>query len=84
MVGEDPLPLFIDKLNEKSFSERMKEKFDMHRSTRGLDITSINVDCVIFMMQVLDLKLLRKYRKDQVPVGVIEATKKCVEGVQMN
>jgi hypothetical protein len=33
---------------------------------------------------VLDLKLLRKYRKDQVPVGVIEAMKKCVEGVQMN
>jgi hypothetical protein len=30
-AGEDPLPLFMDKTQEKALAERMKEKYDTHR-----------------------------------------------------
>jgi hypothetical protein len=62
----------------------MKEKYGMHRGECGLDIASINDDIVIFVMQVLACKLLRKCHRDQVPTGVIAATEKCAAGVQMN
>jgi hypothetical protein len=35
MAGEDPSPLFTDKSNEKSLSEKMKEKFGMFRGVRA-------------------------------------------------
>jgi hypothetical protein len=84
MAGEDPLPLFTDKSNEKYLLERMKEKFDMYRGACGLDVASINDECIRFAMQVLACKLLRKCCKDQVSTGVIATMEKCVEGVQMN
>jgi len=72
-VGEDPLPLFTYKLNEKELAERMKDKYDTFIGVYGLDITSINDDTVRFTMKVLAYNLLRKYHKDQVPIGVIAA-----------
>jgi hypothetical protein len=84
MEGEDPLPLFTNNLNEKSLSERMKDNFDTYRRSQGLNVVIINDECVRFVTQVLNCKLLRKCRKDQVSTGAIETTKKYVEGVQMN
>jgi hypothetical protein len=83
-VGEDPLPLFTDKTQEKSLAERMKEKYGTFRGAHGLDVASINDDTVRFATQVLACKLLRKCHKDQVPAGVIAATEKCTAGVMMN
>jgi hypothetical protein len=81
---EDPLPLFTDKSNEKALSERMKEKFNTHKVVCGLDIESINEDCVRFVKQVMSYKLLRKCQRDQVSTCAIEMVEKCIEGVQMN
>jgi hypothetical protein len=30
-VGEDPLPLFIEKSKEKGMVKKMKDKYDTHR-----------------------------------------------------
>ena len=81
MAREDPSPLFTDKLNEKYFSERIKEKFNIFRGERGLDVESTNYECVRFATQFLACKLLRKCRRAQVLVGVIASTEKCIEGI---
>jgi hypothetical protein len=62
----------------------MKEKFQTFRGKRGLDVKSINDKNVRFVTQVLACKMLRKCHKDEVPVAVIAAIEKCMEGVQMN
>jgi hypothetical protein len=84
MVGEDLLPLFTDKANEKAWLERMKEKFDMFRGAHRLDVLSINDDYASFVMQVLSCKFLRKCHKDQVLACAIGEMDKCIEGVQLN
>jgi hypothetical protein len=82
--GEDPFPLFTDKANEKELSERIKEKYGTYRGACGIDVASITDDTIRFATQVLACKLLRKCHKDQVPMGAIVATEKCVAGVMMN
>jgi hypothetical protein len=84
MAGEDPSPLFTNKSNEKPLSEKMKEKFGTLIGVHRLDVASISDDYVKFVMQVLYCKSLRKCLKDQVPVGAIATTEKCIEGIQMN
>jgi hypothetical protein len=84
IAWEDTLPDFTHKSNTKSLSNRMKENFDMFRGECGLNVASINDECIRFMMQMLDCKLLRKWCKDQVSTSAIETTKMCLEGIQMN
>jgi hypothetical protein len=82
--GEDPTLLFVDKKNDKTLSESMREKFHTVRGVRRLDVPSICDPTIRIVMQALACKLLRKCRKDQVPIGVIVAAEKCVEGVSMS
>jgi hypothetical protein len=35
-AGEDPLPLFMDKTQEKALAERMKEKYGTHRGAHWI------------------------------------------------
>jgi len=81
---EDPSPLFFDKKNENALSEITREMFHTHRAQHGLDVTSICDPKVRFLMYILACKLLRKCRKDQIPVIIIVVEEKCVEGIQMN
>jgi len=83
-VGEYPLKLFTEKMQEKALVERMKEKYGTFSGVCRLDVASINEDTIRFATQVLEYKLPRKCFKDQVPVGVIEATENFVAGVMMN
>jgi hypothetical protein len=41
-AGEDPTPLFTNKVGEKAQSESMKEKFYTFRGKRGMDVTNIS------------------------------------------
>jgi hypothetical protein len=78
---EDPSLLFFDKKNEKTLSERMKEKFHTFRGQRRLYVSSVCDPTVWFTMQAFDCKLLRKCRNNQVSVAVIVAMERCVEDV---
>jgi hypothetical protein len=42
MAGEDPTPLFSDKLNSKSLSERIRDKFGMFKAVHILNVIDIN------------------------------------------
>jgi hypothetical protein len=74
----------MDKSKEKFVEEKFKDKYDTNRGEHNLDVEIINDDIFRFSMQVLAYKLLRKFHKDQVPIGVIATVVKCVAGVQMN
>jgi hypothetical protein len=56
----------------------------MVRGVHGLDVPSICNPTIQIATQMLACKMLWKCRKDQVPVGVIVATEKCVEGTTMS
>jgi hypothetical protein len=83
-VGEDPTTLFANNSWEKALYESMKDKFNTFRGIRGLDVTNISDDVVIFVTHILACKLQRKFRKDEVSSRVIVAIEKCTKGVHMN
>jgi hypothetical protein len=62
----------------------MEEKFHMFIRQFGLDVEGICDPTIMFVMQALDCKLLRKCRKDQVPTLAITTSEMCIEDVQMN
>jgi hypothetical protein len=84
IIGGGPILVFFDKKNEKSLTERMKEKFHTFCGQPGLDVTSICDPMVRFVTKYLACKLLRKCIKYQVSATVIVTTERCVEGIQMN
>jgi hypothetical protein len=65
-AGECPLPLFMDKTQEKALAERMKEKYGTHRAVHGLDVARINDDSFSFVTKVLACKLIKKCHRDHV------------------
>ena len=63
---------------------KLKDKHDLTRDTRGYLITSINDHIIWFTAKVLATKLVRKMRLNQCTVGTITTFELCVAGVQMN
>jgi hypothetical protein len=82
--GDDPSLIFSDKKNEKALLESMKEKFHTFQGQHDLDVAIICDPTIRFVTQELSFKLLRKCRKDQVPVIFIATIEKCVKGMLMN
>jgi hypothetical protein len=70
--------LFADKENDRNMSDSMRDKFQIVRGVRGLDVPSICDPTIRIMMQALVCNLLRKCRKDKVLVGMIVAAEKSV------
>jgi hypothetical protein len=69
-----------DKDEEKALAEEMKKKYGTARGTRGIIIKWINNEATQLGANILSRKLLRKFRKDEVPVRVIEVADQCAEG----
>jgi hypothetical protein len=84
MQGQDPNSMFANKKTDRTLLEAMRENFHTVIGVRRLDVLSICDPTVRIAMQTMACKLLRKCRKDQVPMGVIVAVEKCVKGVSMS
>jgi len=82
--GKDPNLLFANKKHDRIVSEAMRENFHNIRGVHRMDVPIIYDPTIIFVTQELVCKLLKKCRKNQVSIGVIALTEKCVEGVLMN
>lgn len=82
LSGDDPRPLFEGK--SKTVEVDLFYKYDMTRGKWGFVVQHINDPSVLFAIQVLTYKLLRKFQKEEVSIGVILAPTKCLLGVQMN
>jgi hypothetical protein len=81
--GKDPNSLFADKKTDRALSKITRKNFHTVRGVHGLDVTRICNPTVRLETHALACKLLRKCRKDQVPVRVIVVIEKCVEGTSM-
>ena len=80
----DPMLILDDKSKEKALAEEMKKKYGIDRGTRGIIIKWINDTATQLGENILACKLLRKFRKDEVPVGVIIVATQCAEGTFMS
>jgi hypothetical protein len=69
--GMDPALILDDKSKEKSLVEEMKKKYGTSRGTREIIIKHINNVATQLGTNILSCKLLRKFCKDKVPLGVI-------------
>jgi hypothetical protein len=81
--GMDLALIMDDKSKEKALAEEMKKKYNIMRGTRGIIIKWINNPATQLGTNILSCKLLRKYRKDEVPTGVIAVAAQCAEGTFM-
>jgi hypothetical protein len=78
--GMDPVLILDDKSKEKALTEEMNKKYGTTRGKRGIIIKQINNVATQLGTNILAYKLLRKCRKDEVPVGVIAVTAQCEKG----
>jgi hypothetical protein len=80
----DPMLILDDKSKEKALAEEMKKKYGITRGTRGIMIKQINNVATQLGATILACKLIRKFYKDEVPVGVIAVAAQCTEGTSMS
>ena len=62
----------------------MKKKYKMEKKRRGYAISSIKNKEVRVVTHILAGKVMRKCRKDEVPVPMVALDEQFVEGVQFN
>lgn len=62
----------------------MKGKYKLEKKKRSYIISSIRDKGVRIATQLLDNKMMRKCRADEVPVPVVMVAEECMEGVQFN
>lgn len=83
-TGENPAITFGGKASEHALAEGIKEKFKLVKKPRGYTISSISDLAVKVATQILEGKVMRKCRTDEVSAPVIALAAQCVEGVQFN
>jgi hypothetical protein len=69
--GMDHALILDEKSKEKTLAKEMNKKYGTDRGTRGIIIKQINNVMTQLGTKILAYKLLIKFCKDKVPVGVI-------------
>jgi hypothetical protein len=82
--GMDPTQFLDDKAREKVLAEEMKKKYGTDRGTRGIIIKRINDVATQLGTKILACKLLRKFRREEVPAGVVAVAAQCAEGTTVS
>jgi hypothetical protein len=77
-MGETPTQFLDDKTKEKALVEEMKKTYATERGLCGLIIKCISDATTRMATKIMAYKLLKNHRKEEVPVGVVVATVKCV------
>jgi hypothetical protein len=72
--GAKPEKYMAEKTKEKSMEDEIKKKYGTDRGSMGMIIRNINEPTTKFATKLMACKLLRKYCKEESPIGVIEAT----------
>ena len=75
---------YLRKDQETALENKMKDKYDLCRDSRGSLIPLINDHTVQFIAKVLARKLFHKMRSSQYTVGVVALVELYVKGVQIN
>jgi len=83
-TGENPAMIFGGKGGEQALMESMKEKFKLVKKPHGYAISSICDPTVKVTTQILEWKVMRKCRANEVLALVVTLAAQCTEGVQFN
>jgi hypothetical protein len=78
--GMDPAHFLDDKSREKALAEDMKKKYGTDRGTIWIIIKRINDATTKLGAEILACKLLRKFRREEVPAGVVVVATQCTKG----
>ena len=60
-----------DKTKKRTLAEEIKKTYGTVRGSRGIVINRINEPAKRLEMKLVECKFLRKFRKEEAPVGVI-------------
>jgi hypothetical protein len=82
--GMDPAQFLNDKTKEKSLAEEMKNKCGTKRGIRRIIIKRISDATTKMGTKNMACKMLRKFRKEEVLVGVVIVVEQCVEGTTVS
>jgi hypothetical protein len=69
--GEKPEKYLDEKTKEKTLAEEMKKTYGTVKGSRGIVINRMNKHVTRLEMKRMEYKFLRKYCKEEAPVGVI-------------
>jgi hypothetical protein len=83
-MGENPAQYLDDKTKEKSLAEEMKKTYGTERGSCGIIIKRINDATMRMATKLMACKMLRKCRKEEVPVGVVAAATQCANGTTLS
>jgi hypothetical protein len=81
--GENPVQYLDDKTKEKALVEEMKNTYGTKRGSRGIIIKRISDTTTRLATKIMACKLIRKYRKEEVPARVVTAAAQCAEGTML-
>jgi hypothetical protein len=79
-MGQTPVQFLDDKMKEKALAEEMTKTYGTERGSHGIIIKRISDTATRMATKIMLCKLLRKCRKEEVPIGVVAATAQCAEG----
>jgi hypothetical protein len=81
--GEKTEQYLEDKTRAKAISYKIKAKYGMERSNRGIRISDINDLATMFSIRFLRCKLMCKCHKEEVSIGVVATVVQCAKGRSM-
>jgi hypothetical protein len=69
-MGESPMQFLDDKTKEKTLVKEMKKTYNIERGLCEIIIKRINDATTRMATKLMACKMLSKFRKEEVPVGV--------------
>jgi hypothetical protein len=71
--GETPTQFLDDKMKEKALAEEMKKTYGTERGSHRIILKRISDATTRMATKIMVCKLLKKCRKEEVPVGIVTA-----------
>jgi len=71
----------MGKNKDRQLAWIMKERFNLVKKSQGYDINSIDDQGVCFVVHILERKIMRKCRVNEVLASVVSLAMKCSPGV---
>jgi hypothetical protein len=84
IYGRESVQYLDDKTKEKSLAEEMKKTYGTERGSCGIIIKRISDATMRMATKLMACKMLRKCRKEEVPVGVVAAATQCANGTMLS
>jgi len=83
-MGESPTQYLDEKTKEKSLTKEMKKTYGTERGSHGIIIKRTSDASIRMATNAMACKMLRKFRKEEVPAGVVAIATQCANGTMLS